>query len=103
MPDGSLLMVRFASPETAIAMETASERVSVELFASLTPEASVLVCIPLSHVMRGKQRRSRQENVLELEIEPPSKWKGQWEWRAPKKPPQAAMDRANKDHEANAG
>ena len=103
MADGSILMVGFASPETAIAMETVREKVEVKLFASPTPEASVLVCIPLSHVMRGKQRRSRQDNVLELEIEPPSSWTGQWEWRAPRKPPQAERGLADKDHEAGAG
>ena len=103
MADGSILMVGFASPETAIAMETVGEKVEVKLFASPTPEASVLVCIPLSHVMRGMQRRSRQDNVLALVIEPPSKWQGQWEWRAPRKPPQAERGRADKDHEARTG
>jgi hypothetical protein len=84
--DGAIVVLGFVSWQTASIMETACGRFQVNLSSMPSAEASVLVSIPMSRVIRHKQSCSRDESLLEMEVEPATK---KWE-RVPlsRKPPE---------------
>jgi hypothetical protein len=85
--DGAIQIVGFTSPAAAAAIRT--ERLRALLFAEPTPEASILVSIPLSRVLRYG---SRDRNAVEVEVE-----RAETERSASSKPPgTAAADDARK-------
>lgn len=84
--DGSLAVVGFVSPQAAATLRTGAEVVDIDVWASPAGEARVPVSIPVAEVLSSRQRRSKEENVLELAVRPMFSW-GKPD-SPPRKPPQ---------------
>lgn len=70
LPDGTELLIGYLSSEEADQMATATEPITIHLFADPGERADKLVCIPLERVVRHKQHSERTGSGLELELAP---------------------------------
>jgi len=72
LPDGSSVLVGFATEGDSLKLGTGRESVSVSLYPDPMDEARTLVSIPMARVLRHKPLSQRGGNGLELQVGPPS-------------------------------